>query len=134
MNTSEILIYQSNGHIKIDVVLENETVWLTQSQMASLFGKGRSTISEHLQNVFSEGELQEEVVCRNFRQTTQHGAIEGKTQEITTKYYNLDAIISIGYRVKSRQASLFRMWASKESLNEIENDIKQISKNQKNNG
>lgn len=69
--SSEILIYQNqDGNIKIDVRLEEETVWLTQDQMANLFGKGRSTITEHIQNVFSEGELAEAVVCRNFRRTT----------------------------------------------------------------
>ena len=113
MNTSEILIYQNqNGHIKIDVRLEDETVWLTQEQMATLFGKGRSTITEHISNVFSEGELMEDVVCRKFRHTTQHGAIEGKTQEKEVKYYNLDVIISVGYRVKSPQGTQFRIWAT----------------------
>ena len=78
MNTGEILIYQNNeGNIKIDVRLEEETVWLTQDQMAALFGKARTTITEHIQNVFKEGELNEEVVCRNFRLTTQHVAITG---------------------------------------------------------
>lgn len=80
--------------------------------MAELFGKGRTTITEHIQNVFNEGELEENVVCRNFRHTTQHGAIEGKTQETTTKYYNLDVIISVGYRVKSPQGTQFRIWAT----------------------
>ena len=113
MNTSEILIYQNpNGHIRIDVRLEDETVWLTQEQMATLFGKGRSTITEHIANVFSEGELVEDVVCRKFRHTTQHGAIEGKTQEKEVKYYNLDVIISVGYRVKSPQGTQFRIWAT----------------------
>ena len=94
---SEIIIYQNpEGNIKIDVRLEDETVWLTQAQMAELFGKGRTTITEHIQNVFKEGELEENVVCRNFRHTTQHGAIAGKTQETITKYYNLDVIISVG--------------------------------------
>jgi len=113
MNTGEILIYQnSEGSIKIDVRLEDETVWLTQEQMSSLFGKARTTITEHIQNVFKEGELTEEVVCRNFRLTTQHGAIEGKTQEISVKHYNLDVIISVGYRVKSQQGTQFRIWAT----------------------
>ena len=113
MNNSEILIYQNpDGKIKIDVRLEDETVWLTQAQMAELFGKGRSTITEHIQNVFNEGELDESMVSRNFRHTTQHGAIEGKTQETTTKYYNLDVIISVGYRVKSIQGTQFRIWAT----------------------
>ena len=91
MNTSDILIYQNqDGSIKIDVRLEDETVWLTQEQMAVLFGKGRSTITEHIGNVFKEGELQEAMVCREFRHTTQHGAIEGKTQEKSVKSYNLE--------------------------------------------
>ena len=113
MTNSEILIYQNqDGHIKIDVRLEEETVWLAQAQMAELFGKGRSTITEHIQNVFAEGELDENVVCRNFRHTTQHGAIEGKTQDKEIKYYNLDVIISVGYRVKSPQGTQFRIWAT----------------------
>jgi hypothetical protein len=113
MNNSEIVLYQSaDGAIKIDVILENETVWLTQEQMAQLFGKGRSTIAEHIQHIFAEGELQEEVVCRDFRHTTQHGAIAGKTQETTVKYYNLDVIISVGYRVKSQRGTQFRIWAT----------------------
>jgi len=113
MNTGEILIYQNQeGTIKIDVTLQEETVWLTQEQMALLFGKARNTITEHIQNVFKEGELEEKVVCRDFRHTTQHGAIQGKTQEVIVKYYNLDVIISVGYRVKSLQGTQFRIWAT----------------------
>lgn len=113
MNTGEILIYQNlDGNIKIDVRLEEETVWLTQAQIALLFGKGRSTITEHIANVFKEGELDEKVVCRDFRLTTLHGAIEGKTQENSVKHYNLDVIISVGYRVKSLQGTQFRIWAT----------------------
>lgn len=113
MNTGEILIYQNqDGNIKIDVRLEDETVWLTQEQMAELFGKARSTITEHIGNIFKEGELVEELVCRDFRHTTQHGAISGKTQEKTVKYYNLDVVISVGYRVKSQQGTKFRIWAT----------------------
>jgi hypothetical protein len=113
MDDSQILIYQSlEGNIKIDVRLEDETAWLTQMQIAELFGKGRSTVTEHIQNVFEEGELDEKLVCRNFRHTTQHGAIQGKTQETLSKYYNLDVIISVGYRVKSPQGTQFRMWAT----------------------
>ena len=113
MNKGDIILYQNqNGNIKIDVRLEDETVWLTQEQMALLFGKGRSTITEHIGNVFKEGELQETMVCREFRHTTQHGAIEGKTQEKSVKYYNLDVIISVGYRVKSVQGIQFRIWAT----------------------
>ena len=87
-NTSQIIIYQTeDGKIKLDVRLENETVWLTQEQMAELFGKARSTITEHIGNIFKEGELVEELVCRDFRHTTQHGAISGKTQENTIQLY-----------------------------------------------
>ena len=99
---SDILIYQnSDGNIKIDVRLEEETVWLTQDQMATLFGKAKSTINEHIKNVFTEGELDEKVVVRKFRITTQHGAMTGKTQEVEVNGYNLDVIISVGYRLKS---------------------------------
>ena len=112
-SNDEILIYQSeDGTVKVDVLFQDETVWLTQEHMALLFGKGRSTITEHISNIFSEGELQEEVVCRKFRHTTQHGAIEGLSQTKEVKYYNLDVIISVGYRVKSRQGTMFRIWAT----------------------
>jgi hypothetical protein len=94
------------------VELQQETVWLNQEQMAALFGKARSTIAEHIQNIFKEGELEKNVVCRDFRQATSHGAIKGKTQEGVVKYYNLDVIISVGYRVKSKQGTLFRIWAT----------------------
>jgi len=110
---SELLIYQApDGQIKIDVRLEHETVWLTQSHMAQLFGKAKSTISEHIRNIFSESELEEDVVIRKFRTTTRHGAIEGKTQSKDVQYYNLDVIISVGYRVKSQQGTQFRIWAT----------------------
>ena len=113
----EMIIYQSDEGVKLDVRLENKTVWLSIEQIAQLFYKGRSTISEHISNIFKEGELDEKVVCWNFRQTTQHGAIEGKTQSREVKYYNLDVIISVGYRVKSIQGTRFRQWAT-ERLNE----------------
>jgi hypothetical protein len=113
MNTSDIIIYQNqNGNIKIDVRLEDETVWLTQDQMCLLFGKAKSTINEHIKNIFSEGELIEKVVVRKFRITTQHAAIKGKTQEVEVYLYNLDVIISVGYRVKSTQGTQFRIWAT----------------------
>ena len=84
-NNSQLLIYQTQScDIKIDVHLEDETVWLTQAHMAELFGKSRTTITEHISNIFKEGELDEKLVCRNFRHTTQHGAIEGnKTRQKT---------------------------------------------------
>ena len=108
-----IIIYQSeDGSIRLDVRLEDKTVWLTQEQIATLFSKGRSTITEHISNIFKEGELEESEVCRKFRHTTQHGAIEGKTQNKEVKLYNLDVIISVGYRVKSIQGTRFRQWAT----------------------
>jgi len=113
MNTGELLIYQNtDGNIKIDVRLEEETVWLTQDQMAVLFGKAKSTINEHIKNIFAEGELDEKVVVRKFRITTQHGAMVGKTQVVEVNGYNLDVIISVGYRVKSPQGTQFRIWAT----------------------
>ena len=108
----EMIIYQSDEGVKLDVRLENKTVWLNIEQIAQLFNKGRATISEHISNIFKEGELDEKVVCRKFRQTTQHGALEGKTQSKEVKYYNLDVIISVGYRVKSIQGTRFRQWAT----------------------
>ena len=113
-NNSEIIIYTApDGTTKLQVQLEDETVWLTQEQMAALFGKGRSTITEHIGNIFKEKELDKKEVCRLFRHTSKHGAIEGKTQSKQVKYYNLDVIISVGYRVKSSQGTKFRQWATK---------------------
>ena len=110
----QIIIYQtSDGKTQIDVHMENETVWLTQSQMANLFQKDRTVIGRHIQNIFKEGELERELVCANFAHTTQHGAIEGKTQVQALVMYNLDVIISVGYRVKSKRGVLFRQWANK---------------------
>jgi hypothetical protein len=110
---TELLIYQnSDGQIKIDVRLEDETVWLTQHHMAQLFGKSKKTISEHIRNIFNEGELDENVVIRKFRTTTRHGAMLDKTQSREVLFYNLDVIISVGYRVKSRQGTRFRIWAT----------------------
>jgi len=105
--TSEIIIYQnSEGNIKIDVRLEEETVWLTQGQMGMLFNKDKRTISEHIGNIFKENELNEDSVVRKSRTT----ATDGKTYD--TNYYNLDVIISVGYRVKSPQGTQFRIWAT----------------------
>ncbi len=107
---SDILIYQNqDGKIKIDVRLEEETVWLTQEQMATLFGKSRSTIAEHILNVFEEGELEQNRTCRKFRQVRQEGV---RKVERELEHYNLDVIISVGYRVKSVQGTQFRIWAT----------------------
>ena len=106
-NRGEILIYQdASGKVKVDVRFEDETAWLTQKMMAELFQKSKATISEHISNLFKERELDEKSVVRNFRTT----AADGK--EYQTNYYNLDVIISVGYRVKSRQGTQFRIWAT----------------------
>ncbi len=113
MSKGEIILYQNQeGNIKIDVRLEDETVWLSQAQLCDLFQKSKATISEHIKNVFEEGELDEKLVVRKFRTTTQHGAMAGKTQTLEVNGYNLDVIISIGYRVKSPQGTQFRIWAT----------------------
>lgn len=106
-NGSEILIYRNlDGEIRLDVRLEDETVWLTQAHLCELFQKSKATISEHIKHVFEEGELLEEAVVRNFRTT----AADGKSYDV--RYYNLDVIISVGYRVKSQQGTQFRIWAT----------------------
>lgn len=111
--TTEFLLYTApNGAIKVEVLLSNETIWLTQDRIAELFGVQRPAITKHLKNIFESNELQEEVVCSILEHTTSHGAIEGKTQTSKTKYYNLDAVISVGYRVNSAQATQFRIWAT----------------------
>ena len=111
---NQIVIYQTpDGQTSIDVKLEKETVWLTRQQMAELFQRDKTVILRQIQNIFKEGELEENVVCANFAHTTQHGAIPDKTQEATVKLYNLDVIISVGYRVKSQRGVQFRQWANK---------------------
>jgi len=110
---NEILLYTTpNGKVKVEIYLQNETIWLTQQKIADLFGVDRTVVTKHIGNIFKSGELNEQVVCANFAHTTQHGAIIGKTQESITKFYNLDVIISVGYRVNSRQATAFRIWAT----------------------
>jgi hypothetical protein len=106
-NKSELIIYQTeDGQTKLQVKMEDETVWLTQDQMAELFDKGRTTITEHIQNTFKEGELYENAVCREFRRTGSDG------KEYVVKHYDLDVIISVGYRVKSLRGTQFRIWAT----------------------
>ena len=110
---SNILIYQSeDGQTKIQTRLEDETVWLTQEQMAELFQRDRTVVSKHIKNIFQDGELDENMVCAKFAHTTKHGALENKTQTSHTNFYNLDVIISVGYRVKSLQGTKFRQWAT----------------------
>ncbi|WP_235040481.1 virulence RhuM family protein [Vreelandella profundi] len=112
--TSDFLLYTApSGAVKVEVLLSNETIWLTQERMAALFGVQRPAITKHLKNIFDSGELQEDVVVSILEHTTEHGAIAGKTQTKQVKYYNLDAVISVGYRVNSTQATQFRIWATK---------------------
>ena len=109
----EFLIYQSaDEDVSVNAMIHEDTIWLTQRAMGELFGVDKSTISRHLRNIFNEGELDENVVVAFFATTTQHGAIKGKTQSKLTQFYNLDAIISVGYRVNSRRATNFRIWAT----------------------
>lgn len=112
-STAEFLIFQIEGKEDgVQVLYRDETIWCTQDAIAMLFDKAKSTISEHLKNIFSSGELTENMVVRKFRTTTQHGAITGKTQSHEVMFYNLDAIISVGYRVNSVRATQFRQWCT----------------------
>lgn len=114
MDKGQFLLYQTpDGESKIEVKLQDDTVWLSLDQMAELFQRNKSTISRHIKNVLEEGELDENMVVAKFATTTKHGAIEGKTQEHLVSYYNLDMIISVGYRVHSYRGVQFRIWATK---------------------
>ena len=112
-NELKFLIYRTpEEDVSINEVVKDETIWLTQKAMAELFDVGVPAISKHLKNIFEQGELEESMVVSILERTTEHGAIEGKTQTKSTKFYNLDAIISVGYRVNSRKATNFRIWAT----------------------
>ncbi len=109
----EFLLYKTpNGDVKVDVLLQNETIWMPQKKIADLFDVQRPAITKHLKNIFKSNELDEKVVCSILELTTQHGAITNKTQSNPTKFYNLDAIIAVGYRVNSKRATQFRIWAT----------------------
>ena len=109
----QFLIYSTpEENVRIDVVVKDENIWVTQKAMAELFGVKVPAISKHLKNIFEEGELQQEVVVSKMEITTQHGALADKTQHHEANFYNLDAIISVGYRVNSHKATKFRIWAT----------------------
>ena len=108
---NEIIIFE-NQELKLEVNLKDETVWLNRHQIAELFGRDIKTISKHINNALNE-ELKGEVVVAKFATTSKHGAVEGKTQTHDVEYYNLDMILSIGYRVKSKNGIVFRKWANK---------------------
>lgn len=109
---NEMIIFE-NQQVKLEVNMKDETVWLTQQQMAELFGKDRTTILRHINNIFKDKELIKKEVCAKFAHTTKHGAISDKSQTRELIYYNLDMIISVGYRVKSKNGIIFRKWATK---------------------
>lgn len=110
---TDFLLYTApDGAVKVECVLHDETIWLTQDRIAELFGVQRPAITKHLKNIFESGELKEKVVSSILEHTTPHGAMDGKTQTRSVKFYNLDAIISVGYRVSSSKATQFRIWAT----------------------
>lgn len=109
---NEIIIFE-NQNVKLEVNMKDETVWLSLEQMGELFGRDRTVITRHINNIFNDKELDEKEVCAKFAHTTQHGSIADKTQTREINYYNLDMIISVGYRVNSKQGIAFRKWATK---------------------
>jgi len=114
ISNDQMIIFKTiDEQIAVDVRFDGETTWLSLEQMAELFERDKSTISRHIKNVFVEGELEKEVVVAKIATTTKHGAIEAKTQTRDVTYYNLDVIISVGYRVKSIRGTQFRQWATK---------------------
>ena len=127
----QIVVYKAADDISLEVQTDGETVWLTQEQMCRLFGRERSVITKHIANIFKEGELEREVVCAKFAHTTLHGAMKGKLQKKDVVAYNLDVVISVGYRVKSIQGTRFRQWATRilrEMLLNRLDEIKRIAK------
>ena len=127
----QIVVYKAADDIRLEVQTDGETVWLTQEQMCRLFGRTQPVIARHIANIFREGELSKEVVYAKFAYTTRHGAIDGKTQTKEVGLYNLDVVISVGYRVKSIQGTRFRQWATKilrEMLLNRLDEIKHIAK------
>ena len=113
-NSGEIIIYRAEDNtVQLDVRMENETVWLTQDQMAQLFDRNRTVIGRHISNIFSEGELDESLSCAKFAHNKNYGRRAGYSKEVETKIYNLDVIISVGYRVKSQRGVQFRQWANR---------------------
>lgn len=112
----EIVLYRPDSrseHIEVRIDEKTETIWLTQQQIADLFGTQRPAITKHLRNIFKSGELDEKVVSSILEHTTPHGAIKGKTQKSKINYYNIDAVLSVGYRVNSLRATQFRIWATR---------------------
>lgn len=110
----EMVLYHSdNNQVSVNAYIVGENLWVTQKAMSEIFGVGVAAICKHLKNIFKEGELTENEVISKMEITTKHGAIQGKTQTTEANYYNLDAIISVGYRINSKKATQFRIWATK---------------------
>ena len=136
-NKSEIVIFKtSDEKVSIDVRFEGETVWLTQAQLVDLYGSSKANVSEHIKHIFEEGELTKEATVRKFRTVQTEG---NRSVEREVEYYNLDMIISLGYRIKSKIATQFRQWATKhlneyirkgfaKELKQIENKTKEKNK------
>ena len=108
---NEIVLFENQG-VKLEVNMKGDTVWLSKEQMSELFGRDRTVITRHINNIFMDKELNKKEVCEKFAHTTTHGAISGKNQTHDIEYYNLDVIISVGYRVKSKNGIIFRKWAT----------------------
>ena len=110
---NQLAIYQAeNGALELRADASKDTIWASKKQIAEIFGIDRSVVSRHIKNIFNDAELDEKVVCANFAHTTQHGALKGKQQTNLIDYYNLDIILSVGYRTKSSRAIQFRQWAN----------------------
>lgn len=133
---NELIVYEKSN---IKAIIQNETLWLNQEQIAQLFSVQRPAITKHLNNIFKDKELDEKVVCSILELTTKHGAVAGKTQNKKVKFYNLDAILSVGYRVNSKKATQFRIWATQilkdylikgnskiQGLNELNSTLKML--------
>ena len=131
----EMVLYRTeDDNVTVSALIKDETIWITQKAMAELFGVQTPAISKHLKNIFEQGELREEVVVSKMEIPTPHGAIPGKTQLSPTNYYNLDMVISVGYRVKSQRGVQFRLWASailKEYMrNKVDKGLRKFYKSQ----
>ena len=127
----QIVVYEGTDDVRLEVKTDGETVWLTQAQMCQLFGRDRTVITKHINNIFKEGELDRELVCAKFAHTTIHGAMKGKSQVQEVIVYNLDVVISVGYRVKSIHGTRFRQWTTRilrEMLLNRLDEIKRIAK------
>ena len=112
-NLGDIVIFNTeDGDVRVQVDAVNETIWLNQKGLSELFGVGVPAINKHLKNIFAESELSEDVVVSKMEITTDHGALEGRTQSRQVNFYNLDAIIAVGYRINSKRATSFRIWAT----------------------